>query len=246
MKIVDPLIKVPLYHQLYEILQAKITKGELNPGDVFPTELELSKQYHVSRITVRKVLDLLVREGLVFRKQGKGTFVAHPRLEHGLSRIVNFTEDMLQRGLKPGTRKIKAALIAADEYVAKKLKIQAGDELVLLERLRLADGEPMCLEKSMLIHKYCPGILKHDFEKNSLRHVKESEYGIRWIRARQTIQAKNADKEIAALLKIPVRAALLFIERISYSQQNIPIEFLRAYYRADRYTLYNELQGGAG
>jgi GntR family transcriptional regulator len=89
-----------------------------------------------------------------------------------------------------------------------------------------------------------PGILDHDFSKRSLRDVKVNVYGIRWSRARQTIQAVGAPAEIARLLHIKAGSPVLFIERVSYSQDDVPVEFLRVYYRADRYILHNELVGG--
>jgi GntR family transcriptional regulator len=104
----------------------------------------------------------------------------------------------------------------------------------------------MCVEQSYLVHKYLPGILDHDFSTRSLREVKVGEYGIRWSRARQTIQAILATLELAQVLSVKKGAALLYIERVSYSQEDVPVELLRVYYRADRYVLYNELSGGAG
>jgi GntR family transcriptional regulator len=238
--------KVPLYQQLYEILHEKILSHESKPGDLFPPESELIQRYQVSRMTVRTVLDMLVKEGLIYRQQGRGTFIAHPKLEHGLSRIVNFTEDMLQRGFKPSSKVLFSGLIRATDYIAERLSIEVGEELTRLDRLRLADNEPMCLEKSHFVHHYCPGILNHNFEVSSLCEVKERKYGIKWSRARQLIRAINAEKDISDLLSVRKNSALLYIERISYSQEDVPVEFLQAYYRADRYTLYNELQGGAG
>jgi GntR family transcriptional regulator len=238
--------KIPLYQQLYEILHQKILTHELEPGDMLSPESELTRSYGVSRITVRTVLDMLVKEGLIYRRQGKGTFVAHPKLEHGLSRIVNFTEDMLQRGFKPSSHVIFSGLIQANQYIAARLRVDVGEELTRLDRLRLADNEPMCVEKSHFIHRYCPGILNHDYEITSLRMIKERDYGIKWLRATQVIRAINALQDIAKLLSVKRDAPLLYIERTSFSQQDIPIEFLQAYYRADRYSLHNELQGGAG
>ncbi len=238
--------KIPLYHQLYEILHEKILSKELKPGDMVPPESELIQDYHVSRITVRKVLDMLVKEGLIFRQRGRGTFVAHPKLEHGLSRIVNFTEDMRQRGFKPSSTVLFSGLVPATEYIAEKLSIELDEELTRLDRLRLADNEPMCLERSYFIHRFCPGILNHNFAETSLREIKERDYGIKWSRATQMIKAINASKDIADPLMMKRNAAILYIERVSYSQDDRPIEFLEAHYRADRYSLHNELQGGAG
>jgi GntR family transcriptional regulator len=242
----NPKSKLPLYHQLYELLVAKIRTGELKPGDGLPTEFRLIDEYGVSRITVRKVLDLLSAEGLIVRERGRGTFVAHPQLEHGTTRIVSFTDDMRQRGFTPGTRVLFSGLVPATEAVARALGVAPGEEMARIDRLRLADGEPMCLEESWLLHRGLPGILDHDFTHQSLREVKQATYGIRWSRARQKIQALPASAKIAGLLGIKAGAPILYFERVSYSQDEVPMELLHISYRADRYVIHNELVGGAG
>ncbi len=235
--------KLPLYHQLYEILRGDILHGKWQPGDMLPPESELVKRYQISRSTVRQVLDMLVNEGLIYRQRGRGTFVAHPTLEQGLMRIISFTDDMQQRGFTPGTEVLFSGLVPAPKEIAKALEIEPGDELARLDRLRLADGEPMSIEESHLVHRYCPGVLEGDYASNPLREVLERDYGIRWMRAKQVIRAVLAPPKLARLLSIPSKSALLYIERVSYSEEDIPVEFLRVYYRADRYSLYNELQG---
>lgn len=240
---INRVSKVPLYHQLYEILRGEILSGRWKPGDRLPPESELVDTYQLSRTTVRQVFDLLVNEGLIFRQRGRGTFVSHPTLEQGLMRIVSFTHDMRQRGFDPGTEVLASELVPAPQEIAVALEIEPGEELARLERLRLADEEPMSLEDSYLVHRYCTGVLKGDYAARPLREALEVEHGIRLVRARQVIRAIQAPPRLADLLSIPRKAALLFIERVSVSQQNVPVEFLRIYYRADRYSLYNELQG---
>lgn len=244
MQSINPYSNVPLYQQIYEILYKKIVQNEWKPGTLVPPESSLMETYQVSRITIRRVFDMLVKEGLVYRKPGKGTFVAHAKLEHNLSRIVSFTEDMKQRGFKTSTRVLSSKIIRPTEYIAEKLGIPLDEELAHLKRLRLADDEPMCLEESFFVHRYCEGILEYDFSKYSLREINANQFGLTLVRAKQMIRAINATKENAEILSIKKNAALLYFERVSFSQDNIPLEFLKAYYRADRYTLYNELQGG--
>jgi GntR family transcriptional regulator len=243
MRRIDRTSKLPLYHQLYQILRSHILSGEWQPGDMIPPESELIERYQVSRTTVRQVLDLLTNEGLIHRQQGRGTFVARPTVEHTLVRIVNFTEDMRVRGCEPSSRVLFSGLVPAPQDIAEKLEIEPGAELARLERLRLADGEPMGVEESYLVHSHCPGILQGDYESHSLRDALARNYAIRWAHARQSIRAILATRELANLLAVQPRSALLFVERVSYSQENVPVEFLRIYYRADRYVLYNELQG---
>jgi len=243
MRRIDRNSKLPLYHQLYEILRGNITSGEWQPGEMIPPESELIEHYQVSRTTVRQVLDMLASEGLIEREQGRGTFVAHPTVEQGLVRIVNFTEDMRMRGCEPSSQVLFSGIIPAAQDAAEPLGIEQGEELARLERLRLADGAPMSIEESNMVHRYCPGVLKDDYASHSLRETLERNYGIRLVRAKQIIRAILASPELANTLRIKPRSALLFIERVSYSQENVPVEFLRIYYRADRYVLYNELQG---
>jgi GntR family transcriptional regulator len=211
---------------------------------MIPPESELIAQYEVSRITVRKVLEMLVTEGLLVRERGRGSFVASPKLEHGMTRIVSFTDDMIQRGFTPGTKIIFMGLVPAPRTIAEALAVPEGEELARIDRLRLADGEPLCVEESFLIHRHLPGILDHDLVNNSLREIKQKEYGIRWSRARQTIQAIPAPPEFARLLSIRTGAPLLVFERVTFSQDNVAVEYLKICYRADRYVLHNELVGG--
>lgn len=243
---INPNSKLPLYHQLYELFQDKIRTAAWKPGDMIPPESELTALYKVSRVTVRKVLDMLVKEGLIVRERGRGSFVAHPKLEHGMTRIVSFTDDMKQRGFVPRTRILFSGLVPAPAGIAQSLSVPEGEELARIDRLRLADEEPMCVEESFLVHRYMPGILDNDFSENSLREVKDRKYGVRWTRAMQTIQAIPASPEIARLLSIKAGAPVLSFERVTYAQNDIPMEYLRVSYRADRYILHNELVGGAG
>ncbi len=234
-------IKLPYYQQLYEILRNKIARQEWKPGDLIPAESELIKQYAVSRNTVRQVLDMLVKEGLLYRERGRGSFVAHPTVEQGLVRIVSFTEDMRQRGFDPGTRVLGSGLVVASQEIASQLQVPEGEELARLERLRLADGEPMSIEESFLVHRLCPDVLNGNYDKNPLRQALEQNYGIRLVRAKQIIRAVVATKEQAQHLSIMSKTPLLLIERVSFSQNTVPVEFMRVFYRADRYTIYSEL-----
>jgi GntR family transcriptional regulator len=240
---IDRTNKLPLYHQLYEILRGNIVSGEWQPGDMIPPESELIERYQVSRTTVRQVLDMLVSEGMIEREQGRGTFVTHPTVEQGLVRIISFTEDMHQRGFEPGTKVLFSGLIPAPPDIAEKLQVEPDEELTHLKRLRLANQEPMSIEESYLVHRFCSGVLEGDYASTPLREALERDFGIRLVRASQVIRAILTPHGLAETLGIKSKSALLLVERVSYSQKNVPVEFLRIYYRADRYILYNELQG---
>jgi GntR family transcriptional regulator len=121
--------------------------------------------------------------------------------------------------------------------------IQPGDELAQINRLRFADGQPLSIENSSLVHGLVPGVLDGDYEANSLREIIANRYGLHLTRAKQSIRALNASEEQAQHLSISDMDALLEIERVSYTQEDVPIELLTIYYRADRYVLFTDLQG---
>jgi GntR family transcriptional regulator len=115
--------------------------------------------------------------------------------------------------------------------------------LAQLHRLRFADEEPLSIERANLVNKLCPGVLENDYEKNSLRKALSKQHGIQLVRAKQSIRAQNATAEQARLLTISPNEALLVVDRVSYSQNNVPVEYLQIVYNAKRYVMYTELQG---
>jgi GntR family transcriptional regulator len=236
------ITRIPLHQQIYEILRSKILQGIWASGVLFPTEMELMTEYQVSRATIRQVMERLVREGLVFRQQGRGTFVAEPTLEQGLSRIISFTEDMRRRGLVPETRILAEEIFSANPDVCRALNLREAEKVAYLKRLRLANNEALCIEESFISDSLCPGLFKTDFSVQPLRETLDEQFGIRIVRALQKIHAITASHEIARELQIPSNSALLFIERTSFNELDQPIEFLRLYFRGDRYSLYNELR----
>jgi GntR family transcriptional regulator len=234
---------VPYYQQLYDHLHKRIVEGRWRPGDMLPSETELIEQYQVSRVTVRQALALLVKDGLIYRRRGLGTFVSVPKIEQGLNRIISFSEDMRRRGFQAGTTVLSSGLLPAPQEIAERLEMVPGDEIAYLERLRLADGEPLSIEISHLVHELCPGILQQDFARAPLREALARDYKLLLKHARQQIRAIAAPQDVADKLSIRTGDPLFYIERISYSQSKYPVEYLQLYHRGDRYTLYNELEG---
>ncbi len=242
--VINPDSKLPLYYQLYQVLYNRILQGHWQPGSPLPSEHELVEHYRVSRGTVRQALDSLVREGIINRQQGRGTFVAHPTIEQGANQMITFGEDMRRRGFEPSSNVLFSGLLNASENIAARLKVPVGEELARIERLRLADGEPMTIEESFLVHRLCRGILRHDYSKLSLRNTLQQEYNQYLVRGEQVVRALPASAEIADWLKLPQgQRVILYIERVSFNQFEETIELLRLYHRGDRYMLQNELTG---
>lgn len=232
---------ISYYQQLYTILRKEIDRGTWKPGERMPSEAELITAYGVSRITVRQAFDLLVDDGLIYRRRGSGTFIAKTPVEFGRNHFVSFAEDMHRRGLKPETRVVAARLEPASREIAARLNIETGCELAVLHRLRLANGKPMSVERAHLVHRFCPGILDGDYADSSLYEALRDRFGIRLARASEVIKAVAADKALAEVLTVPAKSPLVYIERVAFRQAGIPFEYLQCYYRGDRYALYNEL-----
>ncbi len=238
---IDKNHPLPIYVQLKELLREKIAAGEWKPGDMLPSEREMSEQYHISRMTVRQALSELAYEGLLRREQGRGTFVAAPKIEHGLSRLTGFTEDMIKRGLKPSTSVVRLEWRKAPLLAARALQISPSENIILLERLRMADAEPIAIEISHLHFKGAKSLLDEDLEKNSLYHILASKYGITPTRAVQKIGAGLCTLHEQDLLKIDESTPVLRNQRVTYDQWGRPFEYTESAYRADRYVFQAEL-----
>ncbi len=234
--------RIPLHQQLYEILRTLLDSDQYHSGDRFFTEAELIESFNVSRNTVRQVLSRLSDEGYIIRERGKGTTVASPGLQQSLEKIVSFTDEMNRRGMKPETIVLSHETAKPTESQIKELRIKPNTDLVCIHRLRLGDHVPICVEESYLVKEYFPNLGEYDYAEYPLKKAIESMLDSRLDFARQKIKAIAAPEDIATLLHIKLGAPLLFIERVTYTR-NIPVEFLKIYYRGDRFTLYNELVG---
>ena len=238
---IDKNHPLPMYFQLKELMREKIASGEWKPGDMVPSERELSEQYHISRMTARQALSELATEGLLRREQGRGTFVAEPKIEHGLTRLTGFTEDMKARGLLPGAKVVRLEVIRPPLLAMRALQITPDETIVLLERLRLAGGDPIALETSHLHFKGVENLLNEDFENNSLYQILSEKYLITPSRAEQKIGADLCSKREQDLLEISEGAPVLRNKRITFDQWGRPFEYTESAYRADRYVFQAEL-----
>jgi GntR family transcriptional regulator, N-acetylglucosamine utilization regulator len=233
---------LPRYYQLKEIMRERVQSEEWKPGDLIPSERELSEKYGISRMTARQAITDLVNEGLFYREQGKGTFVSQRKITQQLLRLTGFTEDIRARGQKPGTKVLSAEMVPADETTAEKLRIGPGTRIFRLQRLRLADDEPLAIELSQISFKGCERLLEEDLEQNSLYRLLETKYGIPLMEADQELEAGLAGNEEAQLLKISINRQVLFTRRITYTERSQPIEYAKAVYCGNKYTFYTHLK----
>lgn len=233
---------IPLYYQLKEIIKKQIETRELKARDCLPSEREYSEFYKISRMTVRQAITELVNEGYLYRQQGKGTYVAEKKIEQGLMQLTSFTEDMLRRGLQPSAKILSIQEKVMDEKATSALGLPEDEPVIVIKRLRLADGEPMALETCHLSYGKYSEILREDLENNSLYQFLEKRYSIRLNRATQVIEPGIARPEVAKLLHIRAGDPILILERTTFDQYDNPVEFVSSLYRGDRYKFIVELK----
>jgi GntR family transcriptional regulator len=233
--ILDRLSLTPLYLQLAQHLRELIRSGDLHPGMQLPTERVLAQDFQVSRNTVRLAIDQLANGGLIERIQGRGTFVTTPKLKLGLMRLTSFTEDMSERQLDPSSKLLHRSIERPPPEIAAEMKLGPHESMLLIERLRYADGIPMALNVSYFSLQLCSGLLHEDLEKNSIYSLLENKFGLRMARAEQCVRAIMASDDEAELLAVQPGSPLLVIEGVVFLEDERRVEYLRSFYRADRY-----------
>ena len=227
----------PLYVQLMEELETSIRNGVYKPGDKIMTEAEMAKEYGVSLITVRKAVGSLMEKGLVVRKQGKGTFVTKPKYSRNMKKLQSFTEMCEQMGVKPGAQVLENRLIMADKKVADRLGIEPGSNVVYISRLRLADGEPVQVEKSYFPLKYA-FLLEEDLNNGSMFECLKEKAGAKVASSEKMIELCRATAEEAALMDVKKGDYLLFVKSTAYDENGEPMYAGIHLINGDRFYLY--------
>ena len=222
----------PLYRQLMQRIRADIASGVYPVHSRIPSEAELGESYQVSRVTVRKALAELTREGLLRRMQGKGTYVCVPRLKSNLKDVTSFHEACLMMGCTPGTRVISGCSVHVEDDVRESLGL-VGNETIEIVRLRMADGNPVMLETNRFAPRYAS--LLHEDLTGSLYHLL-SKQGIEAASGVHEISLCYATAQQAKLLDVEVGAALLQLNQVIFDQHGAPLHTSHQVIRGDRFT----------
>lgn len=221
---------MPLYFQLKEIFLDKIESRKLKDGDMIPSENELQKIYGVSRATVRNALQLLVNEGFLEKKKGKGTFVKKRKLEEKLPVLKSFTEEMLNRNASK--KVLRATYLKPPPAICARLNLPQDERVFSLKRLMLVDGKPLGI-----LHSYIPAKYKlsidEDYTKSLYRILEKK--GVRLMEADQTIEASMSTPEETRLMGLKVPFSTLVIKRLAYSVSGEAVEYVKGVYHGDRY-----------
>jgi GntR family transcriptional regulator len=234
----------PRHEQVSDWLKERIETGTLVEDDQLPSENQLGNRFGVSRITVRRALQTLEGDGLIYRKQGLGSFVKDNRLHQGLVRLTDFVEDMEAAGITPESLVLHQALEVASVRVTEALGVAEGSAVYRIDRLRKGDGQPMAFDRTWLPPFYAHLIEKHDLRSSSIYHILETYYDICICRGRFRIEAVNAPNDVAQHLDVPWGRALMLIERTSYTEANRQLFYQQRFYRSDRVAYELELTRG--
>lgn len=234
---------VPLYHQLAEQIAVSATRTE--PHSAVATEKNLMERAGVSRATVRSAIAELVNQGVLYTKQGLGTFVAPARVEASLDMPSGFTETMLELGRNPTTELVSAEVTIVAHKIAEKIGLDADRPAIVIERIRFIDGTPCMIEQSHFNPSFAPGLHRHDLT-GSLYAILKNEYGTTPATGTETIRAVAADHRTASLLNIDSGTPILETIRTSETSHSVPIEFTIRHARADVVAFRVELGGSSG
>ncbi len=235
------LVREPVYQQLNELLQELIRSGEFKGGQQFLTEREVGERFGVSRVTANKALSHLVVAGVLEFRKGVGTFIREGVLDYDLQSLMSFTRKASLAGKQPETKVLRFERLRGREIPATArhaLCVGDSDSVYYFERLRLADSEPVILERRHLVGRFCPGLTKAQL-KGSLYDLLTHQYGLAITSADQIIRAVSLSAGEAGTLHLPAGSAALLVHAVGQAEEPLWLE--DTLYRADRYEFHNAL-----
>ena len=232
----------PLYRQIKALLLDSLRAGDWRAGEAIPSEIDLASRYKVSQGTVRKAIDELAAENLVYRRQGKGTFVATHGERQVRFRFLRLAPDSGEPGsVERQLLEFRRARASAD--VARSLELKPGDPMVMIKRLLVFSGDPVVLEEVWLPGTLFKGLTASAVSEHqgALYNLFETQFGTRMVRAEEKLKATAADEPSAAALGVERGHPLLAVERVSYTYADKPVEWRRGLYKTEHHFYKSEL-----
>ena len=227
----------PLHSQLEEILRQGIENEVWKPDSSIPSENELSNLYGISRMTVRSVLYLLVREGLIYKVPGKGTFVSKPKIV--LSQMA-IQDQLEQMGYEISLKLVSIEKIIASSKVRNILNLSRDDQVYILKRIRYIKEEPFSIHISYIPVSLCPNLESKNLEGAQLCNILKDEYQVKIGRKVETLESVIATTEEARMLSVKKSFSLLLLDSIVYAENDLPIELSKVLFRGDKIKLHLE------
>ena len=231
-------VHTPLYLQIEDLIIEQVESGEISPGDTIPSEAELQKKYNVSRTTIRQAMANLAKDGIIIKKQGKGTFVSKvQKTEPNLSNLCSFSEEIMKDGGKPGSKVLELGIIGAPKHIADIFKIKKGNPVIIYERLRSIDDALVGLHTVYLNQNVLPffDLNKLNQDNISLYQFLEKDLKIHIYVADETLKAISADENIAKILNIPIGTPIMLLKRTTYTLGGQPFEYAKIIVKGEEF-----------
>ncbi|MDR2661147.1 MAG: GntR family transcriptional regulator [Lactobacillaceae bacterium] len=236
-------MRSPIFIQIRDDLKKRIEDGEFKNGSRLPSERELSEEYQVSRMTLRQALNTLVTDGILEKRTGSGSYVKEKPVTENLRGVTSFSQLMIQSGITASTQFISYKREKPTPTIIKALKLEANEEIIILERLRLGDGEPIAYEIAFLPERIVGKIKTEEFRKSLYQALENHGYPVSNAKAVQDFNATIADRKVAEILGIKVGDPILYLTQITSNPSQRPFEFVRTYYVGTRYHIHLEQNG---
>lgn len=226
--------RIALYYQLVDIILKDIESGVLKEESKLPSEREFCEKYEISRATVRQAIAELEKNNIIYKIQGKGTFIAPKKMDQPLVKFYSFTEEMKKLGKIPKSKILDFALEKSNDKISKILNIEPSSKIYKIVRLRLTDDIPLIYETTYLPANIFPKLTLKQLEKLPLYEVLKNKYDIKFSKAEESFLPILPQIKEANLLDISIDSPCIKIERITYSEENI-IEFTESVARGDKF-----------
>jgi GntR family transcriptional regulator len=225
---------LPLYHQIKEKIRNRIAMGEYSTDERIPSENELAEKYEVSRNTAKQAIAELVAEGILFRVQGRGTFISPKKVFHGVTEHLSFSEEFGPDGGRLTTKVVSAEEMRASSDTAEALQIEKGAPIIVIRRLRLLDERPFSLQVSFLPKALTPTLLEKDLSGRSLFDLISRDYGLVPHRTEEFLEYKPASAFEVDLMEVPQSFPLFRLARTTFDSHDRVIEVVETYLPADQ------------
>lgn len=233
--------RLPLYHQLYDIIVENIENEIYKENDKLPSEREFCDKYDISRATVRRAMVELEKNDYIYKKQGKGVFVSSKAFKQDLLSFYSFSEEMEKINKVPSSEVIDFKKTKANRKISEKLNIEKNQEIYKFKRLRLADGEAMMIETTYLPAQRFAGLKREELNKRAMYDIFREDYNVSFSKADEIFQAISINKKDAEHLNVKAGSPSILLERLTYENENI-IEYTSSVTRGDKFKFHVSLE----
>ncbi|WP_173918358.1 GntR family transcriptional regulator [Halobacillus sp. Marseille-Q1614] len=224
----------PLYKQVADKIKKDIISSKLNKDEAIPSENKLAVKYDVSRVTIRQAIQLLVKEDILYKVRGSGTYVKNAKIEHDIYRLQSFTEEMLLLNQNPTNQILEFSMQQPAEPIRETLQLKDGEKVFFIRRLRCAEEDPMILEETYMPVSLFPDLSVEVMTRSKYEYVERKGYVIK--ERQGEILPMSPDEELKTILQLQNDSSILSMNLWAYLEDDTVFEFTKLYFRSEKYT----------